>query len=1240
MKKFKRKAVALFATLAMAATSAFGLLSLAACTDSNETFGSDTGSTQIDGNKTYSVSSVFGTRTVTASENTYYVSPDGTGDGSAESPADLMTLVSGDASTLQPGDTVILKDGVYSLTSTLAINVSGTYDMPITIKAENNGAAILDCYSQGWGTRGVNLGGNYINFIGITVRGAGDNGMYLAGSYNLVEDCEFYDNRDSGLQIGRNTGNTVDLWPSYNLVKNCTSHNNYDNQTLGENADGFAAKLTLGYGNVFDGRIAYRNSDDGWDLYARLSQGNIGAVYIYNCVAFENGYLEYTQEVSNARYGDSYDHSYDEVNTNSYTTANGDGNGFKLGGESMEGDVFVYNSLSFGNRMHGFTDNSNPGYISIKYSTAVDNGAGIDNDPTSETFGQINDTSSGGHSNYDVSRQTYSYNHLDHVLSVATAMGTAGLEVDNYRGSVQDSYFYQPEGSGAWVVEGTLDADSKNDIGGEDAAQVTADVFTQVNATVTMAADGTKSYTYNISGLESRDAASTIHNTYRNEDGSVNMGDLFAIDQTKLFGADNAIGATLNLGSYEEYTHYQMSDLSTASDAVEARLMAARDMLYIQTDENAVYQDFEAVSKIYGCEVSWSSGNSDVLEVGKSYTGSDISEAEYVPIIVHRPEEDTEVTLTATIYYFGQSITKEFTLNVVADNPSIGEITVIGPDGSELTDGDSIIVDKYTVLADPQITVLNGADYSGKVITEEQATFETTYEYGEDIAALNSGDSQVVAGFTTAQDGAFKITMTVTLTRGDNAGESAEFSYYVLVASNTADIEFLNDEYAVTVNAGGYNVTGDLTSAIGTLYAYSSATELSDENKTAEYIMEHGDSEEFRATRISFDFPNANTGAYHIYMVFTNGNGEVTSEIYETSIGVVEISTEQQFYELAQHITTTTSTVVYALTEDLDFTGFDYAIASGSFSSETVGFMGLFNGNGHTISNITINNTDATSEYTGVFRSLLGGTVTNVNFENISVSGSDDKIGGIFGTILYGTVSDINITNVTVTALGSNQRIGGLAGQINSNDNPVRISNVSIVNEVEPNVDGSYTYQIGGANAAERVGGIAGLVQTSSSQLFMDIIIENCYVKATVGSNGQYNGGIVGRYDDRNLTDSLTISNCYVDGVIKGERRVAGVLGGGTGNGALTVSGCAFVGTLVDGEGNIVTESNSSAFSSIVGDYSSAQASNLAAYFTDRFFDTTILTADSIKLESTWTALGFDMSVWECDTVNGGLTLR
>ena len=91
----------------------------------------------------------------------------------------------------------------------------------------------------------------------------------------------------------------INYWPGYSLIKNCTSCNNYDNETYGENADGFAAKLTVGYGNVFDGCIAYRNSDDGWDLFAKTDSGNIGMVIMYNCVAFENGFILETQEEYN-----------------------------------------------------------------------------------------------------------------------------------------------------------------------------------------------------------------------------------------------------------------------------------------------------------------------------------------------------------------------------------------------------------------------------------------------------------------------------------------------------------------------------------------------------------------------------------------------------------------------------------------------------------------------------------------------------------------------------------------------------------------------------------------------------------------------------------------------------------------------------------------------------------------------------------------------------------------------------
>ena len=66
------------------------------------------------------------------------------------------------------------------------------------------------------------------------------------------------------------------MWPSDNLILNCTSYNNCDEAM--EDADGFAAKLTCGEGNVFRGCIAAYNADDGWDLFAKIATGKIGAV--------------------------------------------------------------------------------------------------------------------------------------------------------------------------------------------------------------------------------------------------------------------------------------------------------------------------------------------------------------------------------------------------------------------------------------------------------------------------------------------------------------------------------------------------------------------------------------------------------------------------------------------------------------------------------------------------------------------------------------------------------------------------------------------------------------------------------------------------------------------------------------------------------------------------------------------------------------------------------------------------
>ena len=137
-------------------------------------------------------------------------------------------------------------------------------------------------------------------------------------------------------------------WPSNNLILNCTSFDNRD--PAENNADGFAAKLTVGEGNVFDGCIAHNNIDDGWDLYTKLGTGAIGAVIIRNSVAYNNGYLQGNTAGSSA----------------------GDGNGFKLGGEGIKVEHLIENSVAFGNTADGFTSNSNPG-VKAKINISFNN---------------------------------------------------------------------------------------------------------------------------------------------------------------------------------------------------------------------------------------------------------------------------------------------------------------------------------------------------------------------------------------------------------------------------------------------------------------------------------------------------------------------------------------------------------------------------------------------------------------------------------------------------------------------------------------------------------------------------------------------------------------------------------------------------------------------------------------------------------------------------------------------------
>ena len=60
----------------------------------------------------------------------------------------------------------------------------------------------------------------------------------------------------------------------------------------------------MGEGNAFRWTISHHNIDDGYDLYAKSTEGPIGAVLIEESVAYSNGRLEGDTEATIGADGD------------------------------------------------------------------------------------------------------------------------------------------------------------------------------------------------------------------------------------------------------------------------------------------------------------------------------------------------------------------------------------------------------------------------------------------------------------------------------------------------------------------------------------------------------------------------------------------------------------------------------------------------------------------------------------------------------------------------------------------------------------------------------------------------------------------------------------------------------------------------------------------------------------------------------------------------------------------------
>ena len=239
------------------------------------------------------------------------------------------------------------------------------------------------------------------------------------------------------------------------------------------------------------------------------------------------------------------------------------------------------------------------------------------------------------------------------------------------------------------------------------------------------------------------------------------------------------------------------------------------------------------------------------------------------------------------------------------------------------------------------------------------------------------------------------------------------------------------------------------------------------------------------------------------------------------------------------------------LCDNIDLSGIETWTPIGS---ESTPYIGTFDGQGYTISGMTIENAES---YSGLFGNVTG-TVKNFTVTgSITITGDEtvSRVGGAVGSLgtasAGGTVSGVT-SGVDITVSAGNDHIGGVVGSMPENSSPT----------VENCI---YTGKITVTAAAGSVAGIVGYIRTGT--------IQNCAnqgsISVDVGGTGSV-GGILGYCNN----GGIYIRNCYNTGAISadGTDNVGAIVGQNKGTQA-TVSNCYYLtGSANQGQGQLTTD--------------------------------------------------------------------
>lgn len=261
---------------------------------------------------------------------------------------------------------------------------------------------------------------------------------------------------------------------------------------------------------------------------------------------------------------------------------------------------------------------------------------------------------------------------------------------------------------------------------------------------------------------------------------------------------------------------------------------------------------------------------------------------------------------------------------------------------------------------------------------------------------------------------------------------------------------------------------------------------------------------------------------------FAGGNGTYTNPY--------QVATPDQLNQVRNYLGS-----YFIQTADIDLSGFANWIPIGNIDSN---FTGIYDGNGHKISQLTIN--VASSDPAGLFGVCsAGSTLINIKLDQVNVTGNT-KVGALvgksYGEIIKCSVQNGIVSNVECSGFGYPG--GGLAGEVENGFVEGCYADVQVSGKAQlggligltfDNTTVKRCQSAGSVNGTQYVGGLVGIADIHSGFDGSQTITESFSSASVTGTDES--GGLVG------YVSASDISNCFSTGQVSGTNYVGGLLG-------------------------------------------------------------------------------------------------